>query len=320
MPVRHRLWGGATLLLAGALVVTLPGGCRSSTPKAEQPRGTVRVTVAIPPQAYFVERVAGTLADTQVLVEPGQSPHTFEPTPRQMAQLAKSRLYFKIGMPFEERLLSKVGETFKTVTIVDTREGIKLRKMEEWEVGGEEEGEGEHHDEDHAGAADPHIWLSPKLVKIQAQNICRALQQADPSNAAAYEANLRKFEADLDAVDARIAAALAPLKGQDFFVFHPAFGYFADAYGLKQVAVETGGKQPGPKQLAELITRAKSSGVKLILVQRQYSTASAEAVAKAIGGAVVPTDTLARDYLADLEDLAGKIKTALESARPRPGS
>jgi zinc transport system substrate-binding protein len=274
------------------------------------------VTVAIPPQAYFVERICGKRVSIQVLVEPGQSPHTFEPTPKQMAELAKSRLYFKIGLPFEERLLSKIGETFKNVTVVDTREGIKLRTMEEWELGGEEEGGAQHHDEDRAGTPDPHIWLSPKLVKVQAQTICGAISKTDPANAAEYARNLKAFEADLDATDAKIAAALAPLRGKEFFVFHPAFGYFGDAYGLKQIAVETGGKQPGPRQLAELIERARKSGVKLILVQRQFSTVSAQAVAEAIGGAVVPTDTLARDYLANLEDLETKIKSALEN---RPG-
>jgi len=267
--------------------------------------------VAIPPQAYFVHRIAGPRVVTQVLVEPGQSPHTYEPTPRQMAQLANSRLYFKIGLPFEERLLSKVSDTFKNLAVVDTREGIKLRAVEEWEVGGEEEGAGDHHEEDRAGAPDPHVWLSPRLAKIQAQNIERALARIDPDRADEYSRNLKAFEADLDALDAKIAAALAPLKGQEFFVFHPAFGYFADAYGLKQMAVETGGKQPGPRQLAELIERARKSGVRLILVQRQFSPLSAEAVAKAIGGAVVPTDTLAEDYLANLQDLAAKIQGAL---------
>ena len=287
--------------------------CRPAAPAADSDGKTLQATVAIPPQAYFVERICGKQVSIQVLVEPGQSPHTFEPTPRQMAELAKSRLYFEIGLPFEERLLSRISETFKNLTIVDTREGIKLRTMEEWEVDGEEEGGEHHHDEDRAGAQDPHIWLSPRLAKIQAQTMCRAISKADPDHAAEYARNLKALEADLDAVDAKIAAALAPLKGKEFFVFHPAFGYFGDAYGLKQVAVETGGKQPGPRQLAELIERARKSGVKLILVQRQFSTVSAQAVAEAIGGAVVPTDTLARDYLANMEDLEVKIKSALEN-------
>jgi zinc transport system substrate-binding protein len=293
--------------------------CRPSAPTAGSSGKTPQVTVAIPPQAYFVERICGKHVRVQVLVEPGQSPHTFEPTPKQMAELAESRLYFKIGLPFEERLLSKIGETFKDLTIVDTREGIKLRTMEEWELGGEEEGEEGHHDEDRAGTPDPHIWLSPKLVKIQAQTICGAISKTDPAYAAEYAQNLKAFEADLDATDAKIAAALAPLKGKEFFVFHPAFGYFGDAYGLKQIAVETGGKQPGPRQLTELIERARKSGVKLILVQRQFSTVSAQAVAEAIGGAVVPTDTLATDYLANLEDLEAKIKSALEN-KTAPGA
>jgi zinc transport system substrate-binding protein len=308
----------AALVLGWALAIALPTGCRSSAPGPPEAGGKPQVTVAIPPQAYFVERVAGKNVDIQVLVEPGQSPHTYEPTPKQMAQLARSRLYFKIGLPFEERLVSKIGDTFRNLTVVDTREGIKLRAIGEWELGGEEEGGGEHHDEDRAGTPDPHIWLAPRLVKIQAEKMARALEKVDPDHAAEYAKNLKEFEGDLDSMDTKIATALAPLKGQEFFVFHPAFGYFGDAYGLRQAAVETGGKQPGPKQLAELIGRARKSGVKLILVQRQFSTASAEAVAKAIGGAVVPTDTLARDYMVNLEDLAEKIKAALGDKRGQP--
>lgn len=307
--------------LVGVFLAALTAGCREPSEPAPT-QGRLIATVAILPQAYFVERIGGEHVDVQVLVGPGQSPHSYEPTPKQMSLLAESRVYFQIGLPFEERLLAKITQTAKGLHVVDTREGIQLRKMEAWETGCEE-----HHDEtdrddghrgdDHGGAPDPHVWLSPRLAKIQVRTMSRELCRLDPPHAADYERNTRLLEADLDEVDRRIEVLLAPMRGQEFFVFHPAFGYFADAYGLKQVAVETGGKQPGAKQLAELIEKARASGVKLIFVQRQFPTASAEAVARAIGGTVAPMDDLAKDYLANIEEMAKKIAAMEPSPRRR---
>jgi len=275
--------------------------------------GKFRVVVSIPPQAYFVERVGGEYVKVQVLVGPGQSPHTFEPTPRQATGLARAHLYFTIGVPFEERLLEKITASGGGVRVVDTCKGIKLRSMSADEP---VHHEGEHEHESGAGRPDPHTWLSPRLAKIQAANICEGLMAVDPRHAATYERNLKALQADLDEVDARIAEALAPLKGRKFFVFHPAFGYFADAYGLKQVPVEIEGKSPGARQLAVLIEKARQEGVRVIFVQPQFSPRGAQAVAEAIGGAVVPIDPLARDYLKNLEHIAQQIKRALSDVQP----
>jgi len=274
--------------------------------------GRLRVVVSIPPQAYLVGRVGGEYVEVQVLVGPGQSPHTFEPTPRQAAGLARAHLYFTIGVPFEERLLEKITASGGGVRVVDTCKGVKLRSMSADELS-HEEGE----DEGGAGRLDPHTWLSPRLAKVQAANICEGLKAVDPRHAAAYERNLKALQADLDEVDARIAEALAPLKGRKFFVFHPAFGYFADAYGLKQVPVEIEGKSPGPRRLAALIEKARREGVKVIFVQPQFSPRGAQAVAEAIGGVVVPMDPLARDYLKNLEHIAQQIKRALGDVQPQ---
>lgn len=153
--------------------------------------------------------------------------------------------------------------------------------------------------------------MSPRLVKIQARAICEALARLDPAGKAHFEANLKAYSAELDRLDARLAARLAPLKGRKMYVFHPAFGYFADAYGLLQVPIETEGKEPGPRQLARLVDQAKRDQVKVMFVQPQFSTKSARAVAASLGGAVVPIDPLARDYLANLERLAAAVEQGL---------
>lgn len=153
--------------------------------------------------------------------------------------------------------------------------------------------------------------MNPRLVKVQAKTICAALCELDPAHRDVYERNCRAFEADMDTIDKKIATALAPLRGKAFYVFHPAFGYFAEAYGLKQVAIETGGKQPSAKRLAALVDQAKRAGVKLIFVQPQFDRRSAEVVAREIGGAVVPLDPLAENYMDNLLHVASQIQAAL---------
>lgn len=282
-----------------------------------------------------MERVGGEHVDVHVLVGSGQNPHSYEPTPGQMSALATARLYFRTGLPFEETVLPKMAGAFKDLEIVDLRQGVPLRKVEAHEV---EAGEGgghpaeaqpgaastgpdagerrganaAEHDHQHvAGGADPHIWLAPRLAQIQARTIADALSRVDPAHAEQYRRNLATFQADLAALDARIAAALAPLKGKEIFVFHPAFGYFADAYGLKQVPVEVEGKEPSAKAVAALVQRARAAGVRVIFVQPQFSTRSAEVIAQEIGGAVVPLDDLPRDYIKSLETMAAQVKQAL---------
>jgi zinc transport system substrate-binding protein len=274
------------------------------------------VAVSILPQAYFVDRIGGDLVDVQVLVGPGQSPHAYDPTPRQLEGLSRAKVYFRIGIDFENTLVPRIEDLFKGLKVVDLRVGVPLRMMTADEAGAEAEHAG--HSDLPAGRPDPHIWLSPVLAQTQAQTICDTLVALDPTNADVYRKNLAALQADLDRVHAQIAETLAPLKGREIFVFHPAFGYFADTYGLKQVPVEIEGKEPTAKQLAALIARAKAAGVKVIFVQPQFPVKSAEAVAQAIGGAVVPMDDLARDYLKNLEALAAKIKAALEK-RAAPG-
>jgi zinc transport system substrate-binding protein len=195
------------------------------------------------------------------------------------------------------------------VRVVDLRTGVPLRTLTEEEAEDESQGPGHH---EAAGQPDPHTWLNPLLAKIQARTICDTLVELDPPHADAYRRNLADFQADLDRVHAKIAAALAPLKGREIFVFHPAFGYFTDAYGLKQVAVEIEGKEPTAKQIGKLIERARAAQVKVIFVQPQFPRKSAEAIAAAIGSAVVPMDDLPRDYLKNLEQMAEAIKAGLE--------
>ncbi|HMK33491.1 MAG TPA: zinc ABC transporter substrate-binding protein [Desulfomonilaceae bacterium] len=310
----------AVLVIFMALA-TLWGGVSHSENKTP---GKVHAFASILPIAFFVKRVGGPNVEVNVLVGPGQDPHTFDPTPKVMAKLAEAQVLFKMGFPFEDSLIKKVGSAHEALQVVDLQQGIKLRPITDEDAEAEDAGHGhgeaeerEHvHGEDRehshdAGDMDPHSWLDPQLAKIQAQTIADTLIRIDPGHQAHYEKNLKDLQADLEAVHGQLTHALAPVKGKSFFVFHPAYGYFGDAYGLKQIAVQTGGKEPTAKQLARLIDRAGKDDVKIIFVQPQFSRKSAEALAQAIGGAVVPLDDLAPDYLRNLQDMAAKVGSAL---------
>ncbi|MBU0909070.1 MAG: zinc ABC transporter substrate-binding protein [Proteobacteria bacterium] len=286
-----------------ALCLTLAFSLSLHLPAAQAaPKKKIPVLVSILPQAFFVEKIGGDRVEVEVLVQSGQSPHTYAPTPRQMARLAEARVYFRIGVAFENTFIPKIENSLPNLVIVDTRQGIALEKI----TGHEED---DHHDP--GEELDPHIWLDPLLVKQQAKIIKDTLIQLDPGGQSLYEQNFTAFCADLDALHARLSKALAPLRGKSFFVFHPAFGYFAKAYGLKQIAVETGGNSPSARHLASLIESAKKNGVKVLFVQPQFSRKSAETVARAINGVVVALDPLARDYFANMTGIAQALEKAL---------
>ena len=303
-----KLFATVSFLLLVALWVGVSAGAEG------KPESKVKAFVSILPIAYFVERVGGPYVEVSVLVGPGQDPHTFEPTPKLVAKLADARVLFEMGFPFEETLIKKVGRTFKNVEVVNLQQGIKLRTMTEEE----EHSHGDADDQEHAheaGDRDQHTWLDPQLAKIQARTIADTLIRIDPSHQAQYEKNMEDLQTDLDTIHEQLTKALTPVKGKSFYVFHPAYGYFGDAYGLKQIAVQLGGKEPTARQLARLIELAKEDGVRVIFVQPQFSKKSAEALAKAIGGAVVPLNDLAPDYLRNLREMAVKLDSALSSQK-----
>ncbi len=222
------------ILILLSLLVSMWSG--SPADAQDKPAGKIKAFVSILPIAYFVERVGGPNVEVSVLVGPGQDPHTFDPTPKVMAKLADSQVLFKMGFPFEETLIKKIGSTFKNLQVVDLQQGIKLRPMTEEEVEAEEaghgHGEGEKHRRSHgdadqhkhsheAGDMDQHTWLNPQFAKIQTRTIADTLIRIDPSHQAQYEENLKDLQTDLDAVHEQLTKALAPVKGKSFFVFHP---------------------------------------------------------------------------------------------------
>ncbi len=282
------------------------------------------VFVSIPPQKWLSDQLGGPLVTTSVLVGKGQDPHTYEPTPQQITALSRASIYFTLDLEFEEQILPKVKKTVPSLLLIDTADTIPKIAMTERDHDKRDHDQPNHaaheHDEHahaknehHHEGLDPHVWLSPLNLKIMATTMTRALCANDPANQSIYEKNLVTVHQKLDQVHQEISRDLTPFQGASFFVFHPAFGYFAHAYHLRQRAVETGGKSPSPKQLSALIHEAKESGVRVIFVQPQFDPKSAEVVAKAINGEVIPLDPLAEDVLSNLKTMAARIKTAFSA-------
>ncbi|MEW6466761.1 MAG: zinc ABC transporter substrate-binding protein [Pseudomonadota bacterium] len=281
---RRRLLLGA--LAAWALPALTPA-------QAAEP---LRVVVSILPQKQFVERIAGDAAQVEVLVRPGQSPATYDPTPAQLVELGRAQLYFRIGTAFEANWVPRFQSQFPKLRIVDTREGIELAPMRD-----------AHGQPAASGARDPHIWTSPRLVKRQAQTVRDALISLAPAQRERFEAGYARYAAELDALDAELRQTLAGKTQRRFMVFHPAWGYLARDYGLEMIPIEVEGKEPGPKALAALIEQARALGVRVIFVQRQFSRTAAESVARAIGGEVVELDPLAEDFIGQTRRAAAAI-------------
>lgn len=256
----------------------------------------IPVFVSIVPQKYFVERIGGDIVDVSVMVEPGANPHSYEPKPQQMIALAKAKAYFAIGVNFEKIWLPRIVTSNPKMQVVKTDAGIEKIPMKTEHL---------------HGIKDPHIWTSPALVKIQAQNILQGLLLIDSANRSIYEAGYKKFIMELEAIDAEFKKIFAQKKGLEFMVFHPAWGYFALAYGLEQVPIEISGKEPKPAQLQQLIKHAKEHGIKVIFVQPQLSTRSAETIARAIGGEVVFANPLAYEWVDNIRNQTAKFKASL---------
>jgi zinc transport system substrate-binding protein len=272
----------------------------------ESDAATVRAFVSIAPQLYFVQKIGGDLVEVSVMVAPGADPHTYEPKPRQMAELAKAVVYFAIGIDFEKAWMKKIAAANPQMRIVPTDEGIDKQAMVE------------HHHEhpprhklaQHRSAPDPHVWLSPPLVKVQAGRIRDALVAVDFANRTSYEKNFAAFLREIEDLDAELKSMFAGSPGARFMVFHPSWGYFAQAYGLEQVPIEIEGKDPKPAQLKELIHHAREHGIKVVFVQPQFSMKSAEMVAREIGGQVVAADPLAGDWSENLRSVSRKFRAA----------
>ncbi|TDJ81838.1 metal ABC transporter solute-binding protein, Zn/Mn family [Campylobacter volucris] len=259
------------------------------------------VSVSIPPQAFFVEKIAKDSVEINILISPNSNEHNVEFKPAVIKNLEKSKIYFLANLELEKILESKFKNTLKNVKIVNINDGISLLENDEHD-----------HDEHEHNKNDPHTWLDPILVKTQAQNIYKALSQTFPQNKDFYAKNLDDFLKELDDLNSVIKTNLQDIKHREFIVYHPSWNYLAKRYNLIQIPVEIDGKEPKIQDLQKLIKIAKEKNIKVIFVQPGFSENSAKVLSKELNAKIVFIDHLAKDWDKELLKTIQALKMALE--------
>lgn len=261
------------------------------------------ITVSILPQKYFVEQIVGDAFPVNVMLPPGVSPDTYEPSAKQLQDLSNSGIYFYVGhLGFEKSWMKKFAASAANVDYISCSNGIDLLRNDIDEA---------HGDGEHRHGTDPHIWTSPNNVKTISRNICTVLSKRYPDKASDFEANLHTFISRIDQLDNSIRSVLTDSVNNAFMIFHPALGYYARDYHLEQYAIEFEGKSPSTAHMKNMIDLAKEKNITTIFIQAQFETAKAEAIATEIGAEVVLVDPLAEDWLAEMYSLTKKMEKAL---------
>ncbi len=299
-------YGRRTLLM-------LAGVCAAGLARAaERPH----VYVGLPPQRWLVQQLASNRVEIGLLLAPGQNPHTFEPAARQVKEMVAADGYLLMGLPFEHALLQKLRGVNPGLRVFDLTQGIARRESAGQAHAGHG-GAAEDHD-DGCGAADPHVWLTPAGMGIMASNAAVALSALDPAGREGYEARRVACQQACAQLDAELRALLAPVRGGLMLTYHASWGYFAEAYGLRQVAVEAEGRAPAARQLAALIDLARQEQVRCIFTEPPYDPKPCQTVARQIGAVVAVIDPLAEAWDGNLRAIAAQVRQALERPPERP--
>lgn len=254
------------------------------------------LTVSIEPLRYVVEAVAGNHYQVKTIMPQGGSPETYEPTPRQMAALAESSVIFRSGtLGFEQTKLENIAQSCPDVPLIDLGKGIET-------IGSEDHAHGE------GESIDPHTWMSPRNLARMAENACQALCNADTTNAAYYQQQLLLFKEKTDSIDSQLRLILKSAKQRAFLIYHPALGYFANTYGLRQLTVEHDGKEPSASHLAELLEQCRKEEVECVFISKEHSGQVARRLAEELHARVVEINPLAYDIPAQFLLIANALK------------
>ena len=243
------------------------------------------ITVTIEPLRYFTEIIAGDKFKVISMVPEGSNPETYDPTPQQLVSLNKSTAYLRIGhIGFEQSWIKKLQENTPGLPFYDTSDGIDLIHQACSHSHA-------HGDNAHSHGVEPHIWNSPKNASIIARNIYSALSEIDETNSGYYKNRLDSLITIINNVDDKIKSII-PEADKTFLIYHPALTYFARDYGLEQISIEEGGKEPSPAHLQSLIKMCKEKGAKIIFVQQEFDKRNAEIIAQELNVEVIPINPL----------------------------
>ncbi len=255
------------------------------------------VLVSIAPYKFLAERIAGSLVDVETVVPSSANPHAFEPTSHQVSEMARGIIWFRIGEPFEEKILPILKERKPALIVKDLRDGISLIEEEHGLICS-------HCSMDHY---DRHVWLSPKLASLQAKEIEQVLETRFPEQKELFQKNLETLTQELTFLDQEIRALLEPIQERVILVSHPAFGYFCNDYQFEQLSVEYEGKDPRPKHLEQILQKAVSHGAELALALPQYNNKGAQLIAEKLHLPVHLIDPYSADYFVTMRKLAHLI-------------
>lgn len=265
----------------------------------------ITVAVSLQPYATLVKMIGGSRVNVVTLLPPGADPHNFEPKPAVIKAFSLAQVYFSDGSGLDKVWLPRFLAANKDVKVIDISKNIEWMKSEH----DDHDIHGHHHDEDEI---DPHIWTSPYRVKFLAQNIFHALKKLDSENEIFYINQIQRVQNQLTAIGRKLKETVIsmPVNRRSFIVFHPSYGYLAKDFGLKQYAIEVNGKEPKPRDLANLIKMGRKNGIKAVFVQPEFSKRAAETIAKDLGAVVVETDPLAADFIGNTEKFIEALKEA----------
>lgn len=288
-------------MLRGTLIALFLILASCTSGDSQRTESGTQILVSIAPQKYFVESIAGDLARVTVLIPPGASPAAYEMSPSDMRIVSEAEIWFSIGVPAEMEWAADFPVMNPDLVIVNTVESIERLPVER---------SAEHHEHNH-GDIDPHVWLSPELVKVQVLSISAALISSDPDNGAAYRRNTEELLNEIELLQVEMHRLLDPCSGGSFLVFHPSWGYLADEFNLEQIPVETAGSEPSPGEMAHLLELAGERGISTVFVSPQFSMNAAETIADEINGEVVVMDPLAVDWSGNMLLVAAAVAEAM---------
>ena len=276
------------------LTLFILSACGNTTQKSEKPI----LTVTLEPLRYFTEAIAGDNYEVVSMVPKGSSPESYDPTPQQLVNLSKSQAYFRIGyIGFEQAWMKKLEANCPNMKVFDTSKGIDLiRDKGHW-----------HGDHFHEGGVEPHVWNSTQNALIIADNIYQALCELDSTHQEDYQKRLDVLKQTIQQTDANVRTLLENADST-FLIYHPALSYFARDYGLKQVSIEEGGKEPSPAQLKALIETCRNENVHTIFVQQEFDQRNAQLIANELGVNIVSINPLSYDWVKEMIRIAEALK------------
>ena len=276
------------------LTLFILSACGNTTQKSEKPI----LTVTLEPLRYFTEAIAGDNYEVVSMVPKGSSPESYDPTPQQLVNLSKSQAYFRIGyIGFEQAWMKKLEANCPNMKVYDTSKGIDLiHDKGHW-----------HGDHFHEGGVEPHVWNSTQNALIIADNIYQALCELDSTHQEDYQKRLDVLKQTIRQTDANVHTLLENADST-FLIYHPALSYFARDYGLKQVSIEEGGKEPSPAQLKTLIETCRNENVHTIFVQQEFDQRNAQLIANELGVNIISINPLSYDWVKEMIRIAEALK------------